>query len=261
MDTTPRVRPPSARAPTPHRTEARPIADPEKRRDTSPSTETDPADDPLEASLDGSVLPDPTESMRLLGEAQNGDRRALEQLLDRYQDRIRRIVRIRLSVDLRTRMESMDIVQETLSAAFQHIEDLQPRSTASILQWLSRIAENRIRDAWRSHFAEKRDPRREVDIDALVSTGGGPGSPADTPDEDASQRELEAVVDEAMAELPEDAREVILLRTYQGGSWDYVARQLGRPGADAARQLYRRSRVQLGRIVRRRLQSGPDPEE
>lgn len=207
------------------------------------------------------MLPDPTESLRLLDEAQNGDRRALEDLLARYQDRIRRIVRIRLSVNLRTRIESMDIVQETLSAAFQHINDLQPRSTASILQWLSRIAENRIRDAWRSHFAEKRDPRREVNIEALLSSGGGPDSPTKTPDEHASQRELESVVDEAMAQLPEDAREVILLRTYQGGSWDFVARQLDRPGADAARQLYRRARVQLGRLVRRRLQFEADPED
>ncbi len=204
------------------------------------------------------MLPDPTESLRLLGEAQNGDRRALEELLDRYQDRIRRIVRIRLSVDLRTRMESMDIVQETLAAAFQHIEDLQPRSTASILQWLSRIAENRIRDAWRSHFAEKRDPRREIDIDGLIAMGGGPGSDAGTPDEAAARHELEAVVDQAMTELSEDSREVILLRTYQGGSWEFVAQQLGRPGADAARQLFRRARVQLGRIVRRKLQEAQD---
>ncbi|MDG2149807.1 MAG: sigma-70 family RNA polymerase sigma factor [Planctomycetota bacterium] len=217
--------------------------------------------DPLEASLGGSVLPDPTESLRLLDEAQNGDRRALEDLLARYQDRIRRIVHIRLSVNLRTRIESMDIVQETLSAAFQHINDLQPRSTASILQWLSRIAENRIRDAWRSHFAEKRDPRREVDIEALVSSGGGPDSPTKSPSEKASQRELEAVVDEAMAQLSEDAREVILLRTYQGGSWDFVAHQLGRPGPDAARQLYRRARVQLGRLVRRRLQFEADQQD
>ncbi len=207
------------------------------------------------------MLPDPTESLRLLDEAQNGNRKALEDLLQRYQDRLRRIVRIRLSVDLRSRMESMDIVQETMSAAFQHIGDLQPRSTASIIQWLSRIAENRIRDAWRSHFAEKRDPRREVNIDALVSSGGGPGSGTGTPDERAALNELEKLVDEAMTELNEDAREVILLRTYQGGSWDFVARQMGRPGADAARQLYRRARVQLARLVKRRMAADSDPED
>ncbi len=51
-------------------------------------------------------------------------------------------------------------------------------------------------------------------------------------------------------------------KTY-GGSWEFVAKQLGRPGADAARQLHRRARIRLGRRLRKKMgmdTSTPDEE-
>jgi hypothetical protein len=46
---------------------------------------------------------------------------------------------------------------------------------------------------------------------------------------------------------------VILLREYAGGSWAFVAEELGRPSAGAARQLYLRARDELRERVRRRV--------
>ena len=72
----------------------------------------------LQHSLD--ALPDPRRSLDLLEQAQGGDRQALEDLLSRYQERIRRIVRIQLgSSALRRHHDSMDIVQSTFRAAPQ----------------------------------------------------------------------------------------------------------------------------------------------
>jgi RNA polymerase sigma-70 factor (ECF subfamily) len=160
----------------------------------------------------------------------------------------------------------MDIVQETFVSAFGHIDKLEVRGTASILQWLSRIAENQMHDTYRRHYGLKRDKSREI--------GLATGVPGDeerelavpaltdemTPDHRAEKREMEQIVDEAVAELPEDYREVIILRTYYGGSWDFVTTQMGRPNVDATRQLFRRARIRLGRLVRQRLASGGDPE-
>ncbi len=217
------------------------------------------ADDPLSVSLAGDALPDLTESMRLVQAAQGGDMQALDDLLRRYEDRITRIVRIRLSAKLRRVVESVDVVQETYRLAFQNIEKLELRSTASILQWLARIAENHMIDVHRFHYGLKRDKQREVNIEGPRNLSGvhlGDASPADkglTPIEMAERAEIKQLVDEAVAQLPDDDREVILLRSYHGGTWEFCAQQLGRPTAEATRQLHRRARMRLAKLLREKL--------
>ena len=214
--------------------------------------------DPLADSLAGAPLPDLTESMVLLTAAQGGDRAALEQLLLRYHDRVLRIVRVRISHSLRRHLESMDIVQETLRKAAANLDGLELRSTASILQWLSRIAENQMLDMHRRLTAAKRDKGREVPL--LDSREAGelrrkppPASGQLPPDELAATEELRVIVDECVAELPDDYREVIMLRTYCGGSWEFVAQQMKRDSPDAVRQLHRRARLRLARRLQQRM--------
>jgi len=200
----------------------------------------------------GQPAPDPTESLRLLGAAQGGDAQALAALVDRYQGRLRRIVSIRLSAQLRRCVESMDIVQETFASALPHLAALKVYGPGSLLQWLSRIAENQMRSEYRRHFGGKRDRRREVDFDHM--TEGGMQRDASPPaDVLSARRELERVVDQAVSELPDDWREVLVLRTYVGGSWEEVAAALGKPSAEAARLLHRRARLKLARMLRERL--------
>jgi RNA polymerase sigma-70 factor (ECF subfamily) len=225
--------------------------------------DSDSKDDPLLASVKPDELPDVTESMRLLDRAQHGDDGALNDLLRRYEDRLKRIVRIRLSAKLRRCVETVDIVQETYQSALKHIGDLEMRSTASIMQWLSRIAENQMHDVHRRFYGQKRDRSREVRLadGGRLNDDSTPGVVASTgempPDEQVAQDEIRKIVDDAVAELPDDYREVIMLRTYYGGSWEFVAQQIGRPNADAARQLHRRARIRLSRIMQGRL---PEPE-
>lgn len=217
-------------------------------------------DEPLLSSVEPGEVPDFTESMRLVTEAQAGDREALDALLRRYEDRIRRIVRIRLGTKMRRCVDSMDIVQDTWQAAYEHIGTLELRSTASILQWLARIAENRILDTHRHFYGLKRDKKREVRMaahDRMEDSGvfggvqvAGTGLP---PDEDAARRELETIVDEAIALLPDEYREVIMLRTYYGGSWEEVTEQIGGVSSEAVRQLHRRARMKLAKLVRARM--------
>lgn len=226
------------------------------------SSPSDESTDDLLASVSPDELPDVTESMRLLEQAQGGDDQALNDLLSRYEERLKRIVRIRLSARLRRCVETVDIVQETFQSALKHINNLEMRSTASIMQWLSRIAENQMHDVHRRFYGQKRDRTREVRIsdggrmDDESTRGVVPPSGSVPPDELAAQDEIRKIVDDAVAELPDDYREVIMLRTYYGGSWEFVAEQIGRPNADAARQLHRRARIRLSRIMQGRL-----PEE
>lgn len=204
-----------------------------------------PTPDLLARSLDG--LPDAQTSLDLLARAQGGDRAALEALLRRYQDRLHRIVSIQLGASpLRRHYDSLDIVQQTFTAALPKIGDVRPRSAAGLLQWLAIIATNQIRDAHDHEHAGKRDVARRASIHSGVRAAD------DAPDERAMLAEVRALLDDEVARLPDDQRRVVLLRDYCGEAWDEIATELDREQG-AARQLHQRAWIQLRRALRPRI--------
>jgi RNA polymerase sigma-70 factor (ECF subfamily) len=216
-------------------------------------------DDLLARSLAGDELPAPQVSLALLAQAQAGDRAALEELLARYQDRLRRIVRIQLgSSFLRSHYDSMDIVQSTFQAVLPKLADLRPHSAASLLQWLSIIATNQIRDAHDHHLAQKRDVRRETALGGEPGVGGTAAHIAALgalPDEHALLAEVRELLDQEVARLPDDQRRVVVLRDYCGESWERIAAELGRENG-ATRQLHQRAWIRLRQVLRPKLE-GP----
>jgi len=211
-----------------------------------------PPDPPQESSLQA-PQPDLTESMQLLMSYQRGENEALNRLLERYQDRIRRIVRIKLGSQLRLHMESADIVQEANLIAIRKLGDLNMKDHASIIQWLSQVVLNKIRDAHGYLTAEKRDVGRLVDIDPEVAEDGN--EPAfqvaneGSPDEQAARNELCRILDDAMMQLAEEYRVVILNRDYYGASWKRVSLELGLSNEGEARTLHRRAWIALRRAI------------
>jgi DNA-directed RNA polymerase specialized sigma24 family protein len=67
-----------------------------------------------------------------------------------------------------------------------------------------------------------------------------------------ASEEQQKIVETCMQELPEDYRELILLRNYAGASWETVAEETGRPSAAAARMMHARAMIELGRLVKAR---------
>lgn len=195
------------------------------------------------------------ESLELVRKAQAGDRMALSRLFERYQDRLHRIARVRMGQGLRETMDSMDLVQETHAVALRKIGDFEPREHAGIVHWLERILENKMRDARKGSNAQKRDRRRRVALDSLgagSSSSGGfdPAGDGPTPSQDASRRELERIYDACVEALQPEQRNVILLRDYEGGSWEHVSEQMERT-VHAVQELHRRARIKLAALLRR----------
>ncbi len=213
--------------------------------------------DPLAASLDARSLPDPQVSLDLLAKARGGDEAALNELVARYHDRLRRIVRAKLGSRLRRHMDSVDIVQGTFRTALPRLRELRPDSAAGLLQWLALIALNQIRDESDRWNAAKRDGGREVGLDACDAAGNAlvaePAAAQVTPSIDAWHRELEQMLDEAVRELPQDQHEVVIMRDYCGEDWDEIARKLGRKNTHAARQLHQRAWIRLRQVLGPRL--------
>lgn len=210
-----------------------------------------PPGDLLARSLAPADLPDPGRSLALLARAQTGDRGALEDLVGRYQDRLRRIVRIQLgSSSLRRQYDSMDIVQSTFAAALPKIGDLHPRSAAGLLAWLALIATNQIRDAHDHVRADKRDIAREdhaEDAQAAISSGGT------RPGDAALLAEVRELLDEEVSKLPDEQRRVVVLRDYCGEGWDQISAELDRANG-ATRQLHQRAWIRLRQALRPKIE-------
>ena len=212
--------------------------------------------------MDGA--PDPagdTDSLDVARRAQAGDEDALNELFARYQAPLQRIVRIRMGNHLRRQggLESMDMVQRTFAKAHSKLAGMELRSSRSILNWLARIAERQIHDANDYMSAEKRDWRRTAPLQGQApgqtdsSPGFQPEAHGTLPEQGAVRNELQATIDEAMSELKEEHREVILMRDYSGSDWETIAEELGKHTVHSAQELHRRARIRLARILSSRL--------
>ena len=194
---------------------------------------------------------DITRSLDLLRRAQDGDGAALNDLIGRYYDRVRPIVRARLGAGLRRRVDSGDILQNTFATVLKTYDRFEVNDEASLISWMAKIAERQILDEHDRQHAKKRRSDREVELDA---SGDEPRvdlpAPGAMPDESVERREQSAILEDALGDLPDLYRELILLRDYAGYSWDQVAELTERPSAAAARMMHAQARIELGKIVR-----------
>ena len=98
----------------------------------------------------------------LVALAQDGDESALNQLCKVYGARVLWIIRLRMGRELRSKLESMDVVQDVLLSALKDLGHFTYKTEGDFLRWLSRIAENRLRGHLQRFHANKRDIRKEV---------------------------------------------------------------------------------------------------
>ena len=205
-------------------------------------------------------LGDPTRSMELLWQGQRGDASAVNELFGRYMPRMRRVVRIKVSGSLRTRLDPEDVLQETMMIAVRKLSELEVRTPSSIMQWLAKIADYQIKNKLDYLRAEKRDTARErrlktddastdSSVSGIVVPFQGP-----TPSQYYARTELEGLIDSHLEQLdPPDYREVILMRDYYELDWEAIRESLGRPSAEAVQDLYHRAHKRLRERMRHYL--------
>jgi RNA polymerase sigma-70 factor, ECF subfamily len=199
-----------------------------------------------------------TLSLELVQRAQEGDRDALDRLLERHSARVLAIVRFRLGPRLRQSVESGDILQETLLAAVKAFPTFEMRDEGSLIHWLAKLVERQIIAQADYHGAKKREAARRVSLDRTRTgsgalTGSVPLLHADqttAPLEKLERAEERALVERAMDELPEEYRELLIQRNYAGSSWESVAEETGRPSAAAARMMHARAMLELAKLLR-----------
>ena len=145
-----------------------------------------------------------------------GDPQAFEELVRRHRDRL-------WAVAMRTTgdpEEASDALQDALISAFRRAD--QFRGDSAVTTWLHRIVVNASLDRLRRRAVRAAQPLPD-DNEHL------PGAVVADPADHMDRREIQLVVTEALAELPEDQRAAVLLVDVEGWSVEDAARMLGCP--------------------------------
>jgi len=165
--------------------------------------------------------------MELMQQAVAGDVTACMSLLERFAPQ----VRSRLSVDAKhqARVGIDDVMQVTYLEAFLQIKRFKPLGDGAFLAWLTQIARNNLRDAVKSPGIDVERRAVAVSPDESVATFLHElGADTTTPSSSAARREMLRIIDEAVANLPRDYREVIRLHDLEGHPMREVAERVGR---------------------------------
>ncbi len=185
-------------------------------------------------------------TQRLVALAKVGDESALEKLCQVYGERVRRIIRLRMGAELRNKLESMDLVQDAFISALRSLENFTYENEGDFMRWLSKIAENRIRDNLDRLHADKRDIRREIPLnnyrqvnqDSFVRNFEPMKST--TPSMIISKQEDLDKLEKAIDKLKPEYKEVIILTKIEGLSYKEAAEQLHK-SPDAVRMILSRA--------------------
>jgi RNA polymerase sigma-70 factor (ECF subfamily) len=170
--------------------------------------------------------------------------------LERYRSWLGFLARLQVEPRLWAKFDPSDVVQQTMLEAVRGLPNFRGATQAELAAWLRQIlARVLLHERRRFGGVQRRDLGREVSLEqALAESSRRLGdllaAPDTSPSERAGRHELERRLADAMAKLPADYAEVILLRNIEGLSHDQIARRMGR-GSGAVRMLWVRALARL----------------
>ncbi len=190
----------------------------------------------MTTSRDAAASTDPPpQTLVLLDRVRKGDTDAVNGLLERHREAIRRMIDLRLDRVVQQRVDASDIVQDVLIEANRRLGDYLANPTMPFQLWLRHMARDRLIDAHRRHrVAASRSLDKEVSLEAAGaadrSRANLAGELADrelTPAAVATWRELERRFAAAVEQLEEDDRQIVLLRHFEHLTTAEAAEVLG----------------------------------
>jgi len=180
------------------------------------------------------MWPETEKTQELLAGAKEGDSDAINRLMERHRDSLRRMVQLRLDQKIQRRVDVSDVVQDVLVEANRRLQDYLANPVMGFHLWLRQIAQDRIIDAHRRH---RGSAKRSVDRERpLAIPAAGDHSTMElaaqlaghevTPGTAAMQAEMAKLVEAAIAKLPDQDCEIIIMRHYEQLSNQEIAQAL-----------------------------------
>jgi RNA polymerase sigma-70 factor (ECF subfamily) len=181
------------------------------------------------------------DDLALVSRAKAGDSQAFRALVIRYQ---RKVYAVALGIVKDTDL-AWDVAQEAFVRVHQHLPEFKGDSAFST--WLFRIATHLAIDSVRRERKAQKDQVEDVREEDLAEGGEGILATAlgNDPARNALRRELAGKIQDALAELPEIHRTILVLREVEGLSYEELAERLGiQKGTVMSRLFHARKKMQ-----------------
>jgi RNA polymerase sigma-70 factor, ECF subfamily len=186
----------------------------------------------------------------LLDALRQGDPAALERLVARYRPWLQLLARLQVESRFQGKFDGSDIVQQTLMEACRDLHQFKGQTEPELLAWLRQIlAHVFAHEVRRYQGTQQRDVDLEIALDQQLGQSSQRlndlmAASGSSPSQKAAANEQEVLLADVLARLPDDYREVIILRNMEGLSHEEVAQRMGR-GVGAVRMLWIRALTRL----------------
>ena len=187
------------------------------------------------------MWPEAEKTKELLQHIKEGDADAINRLLERHRDALRRMVDMRLDPKIRQRVDASDVVQEAMIEANRRMATFLENPGMPFHLWIRQIATDRLIDQHRRHRVSK---KRSVDLEqapvvaanldhSTIQFGLQLQDRELTPAAAAIRAEMQQRFEEAIEEMDVHDQEIIVMRHFEKLSNQEVAKVLGltRPAA------------------------------
>ncbi len=169
---------------------------------------------------------------RLVERVQKGDKRAFDLLVAKYQHKVLSVI----GRFVHDQDEAMDVAQEAFIKAYRALKNF--RGDSAFYTWIYRIAVNTAKN----HLVSRgrRPPGSDVEIeDAEYYDGGAALHETSSPESNLLRDELETVIYDAIAALPDDLRSAVTLREFDGLSYEEIADVMDCPVGTVRSRIFR----------------------
>lgn len=185
----------------------------------------------------------------------SGDENALDSIFRRIEPWLRSNVRSKLSPNLRTKLQSLDIVQDALRRFLCYGPHVHISSERALQKLFSVIITNTLRDHSRYFSATRRVMSLEqdqygdvvIDLDGLMAKDADPARQLEMKEDFARLRLTLEIADPEL-------RDIFLLRERDDLPWKEIALNLGI--SEASAQMRHRQACRHIAEIRRRIDSG-----
>ncbi len=197
------------------------------------------------------MLADPHD---MLQAARAGDAATLGRLLELYRRYLALLARVQIGKRLQGKVDAEDLVQDTFLEAHRHFARFQGSTEAQLVVWLRQILASRLADLLRRYLGTQgRDVHLEREIEdafdhSSIMLDRGLVAPQSSPSQQAARREQAVLLADALAQLPEDYRETLVLRHLEGLTFPEVAQRMNR-SLDSVEKLWMRALARLRQIL------------
>ena len=175
---------------------------------------------------------DRTTDQVLVERVQQGDKRAFDILVTKYQSRIVKVI----TRYIHDPIEAMDLAQEAFIKAYRALPNF--RGDSAFYTWLYRIAINTAKN----HIVAqgRRPPQDDVEAsEAEYYEGPSALKDSATPERMALRDEMQQVIFAAIEALPDDLRTAITLRELEGMSYEEIAEAMECPIGTVRSRIFR----------------------